>query len=223
MVKPHTTTSLLALFAVMAAASASPPTLRLVHLSDTHCLLDQHNTDWLTADPQFKADILVHTGDFANDGRNAREFRDFDGFLAAVSQNFSRRVVVLGNHDVRGCVDNISGAVESDLEDEGDEFAVGDSGDGDGSVDSSQGEDSFSPLDFAHVRNRISLLKSATDVLNHEVIEIAVDGAPRPLRLWGAPWWPGHDWRYTTKRAFRKAQEGTVWPAVSAVLLLVFL
>ena len=61
----------------MAAAAAPLAVVRLLHLSDTHRRLDAAAA-WLP-----EADVLVHTGDFANDGKAPGEFAAFDEALAA--------------------------------------------------------------------------------------------------------------------------------------------
>jgi 3',5'-cyclic AMP phosphodiesterase CpdA len=64
--------------------------LRLVHLSDTHCM---HNE---TSVPE--ADILFHTGDFTNEGTES-EYKSFNEWLGTACSHIRHRVVVLGNHD----------------------------------------------------------------------------------------------------------------------------
>lgn len=68
--------------------------IRLVHLSDTHSM------HWTIEEvfPIPEADILVHTGDFTNNGTDA-ETLDFLLWLHSVSGRFRCMVLILGNHD----------------------------------------------------------------------------------------------------------------------------
>lgn len=69
-------------------------TVRLLHLSDTHCM---HRA----IEPLPPADILVHTGDFTNSGSDA-EIADFNAWLGELRANFTAIIVIAGNHDMHG-------------------------------------------------------------------------------------------------------------------------
>lgn len=79
--------------AVGGAAEGDISTVRIIHLSDTH----GHN-DKIPALPA--ADILLHTGDFSNDG-TPEEFASFDAWLLKAAGHIPHRFVILGNHDWR--------------------------------------------------------------------------------------------------------------------------
>jgi predicted phosphodiesterase len=68
--------------------------LRIVVISDTHCMHD--------ALPDLgSGDILIHCGDWTNIGHPAREMAPFLAWFA--SQDFPVRVIVAGNHEVTLC------------------------------------------------------------------------------------------------------------------------
>jgi Icc-related predicted phosphoesterase len=67
----------------------------LLHISDTHML---HRT--LRPADLPAADILVHTGDFTNNGTDA-EFEDFNNWLASQRPRFKHIVIICGNHEFR--------------------------------------------------------------------------------------------------------------------------
>ena len=90
------------------SSSSSPPPERrapprpgidgpvtLLHISDTHML---HRT--LQEKDLPAADILVHTGDFTNNGTDA-EFADFNDWLRCQRPRFKHIVVICGNHEFR--------------------------------------------------------------------------------------------------------------------------
>jgi len=69
-----------------------------VHISDTHRRHDEVTKDLLEAGV---ADMLIHTGDFCDDGTD-EEFASFNRWLGEVKDRFPRGVyVVLGNHDYK--------------------------------------------------------------------------------------------------------------------------
>lgn len=73
----------------------SIPTIRIVHVSDTHCNHDDIDLP--------RGDILIHTGDFCDDG-TVHEFADFNRWLGKARSNGNYPLgvfVVLGNHDYK--------------------------------------------------------------------------------------------------------------------------
>jgi len=79
----------------------------LVHISDTHNHLNINRTE----DPADgipgglpDGDVLLHTGDFTNNGQ-PEEYEQFNDWLGAVADKYPIRIVVAGNHDVRGIED----------------------------------------------------------------------------------------------------------------------
>lgn len=66
--------------------------MRVVHLSDSHQFLSQ---DFPLPD----GDVLVHTGDFTNNG-SVEEFKKFNDWLGLIKHKFKAIIVCLGNHDV---------------------------------------------------------------------------------------------------------------------------
>lgn len=68
--------------------------VRVLHVSDTHDLHWKIEEEF----PMDAADILVHTGDFSNNGSD-EEIADFVAWLQHVSHRYSRIFVVPGNHD----------------------------------------------------------------------------------------------------------------------------
>ena len=73
-----------------------PPEVRIVHVSNTYNFL--HKRSSIAFLP--KGDILVHSGDFTNNGTD-EEYAQFDGWLRAVKHIYHYRLVVLGMRDVR--------------------------------------------------------------------------------------------------------------------------
>lgn len=69
--------------------------MTLLHISDTHML---HRT--LQPQHMRAADILVHTGDFTNNGSEA-EFADFNDWLGEQRPRYKNIVVICGNHEFR--------------------------------------------------------------------------------------------------------------------------
>eukprot|EP01084_Bolivina_argentea_P137704 242518_1 len=68
-------------------------TITIIHISDTHNL---HNQITLP-----KGDILIHTGDFSNDGTK-QEYHKFNQFLGKYVSHFPLGIfVLLGNHDYK--------------------------------------------------------------------------------------------------------------------------
>lgn len=79
-------------------ANSGPKILRLLHLSDTHSMHRQIEQPPFGEMPP--ADILLHTGDFTNDG-SIEEFANFNQWLAELRSRYKYIVVILGNHDIR--------------------------------------------------------------------------------------------------------------------------
>jgi hypothetical protein len=73
-----------------------PPSVRIVHMSDTGSFLSAN------AENNFlpKGDILVHSGNFTMYGAK-REFEQFNAWLGSVEKDFKFRVVTLGCRDVK--------------------------------------------------------------------------------------------------------------------------
>ncbi len=89
---------------------AQPPTtcVRLVHISDTHNLhwqLDSGQPG--TANYMPDGDILLHTGDFTNDG-TPQEVSDFNDWLGLQRRRYKHIVVIPGNHEYRYWLDLVS-------------------------------------------------------------------------------------------------------------------
>lgn len=78
------------------AAKDAATSLRILHLSDTHGL---HNS-LEQAFPFPPADILIHTGDFTDGGRED-EFRSFDEWLASLRPRYRDIIVISGNHEYK--------------------------------------------------------------------------------------------------------------------------
>mmetsp|Transcript_24417 Transcript_24417/g.68458 ORF Transcript_24417/g.68458 Transcript_24417/m.68458 type:complete len:273 (+) Transcript_24417:118-936(+) len=76
---------------------ANDNVITFLHMSDTHNMLSNALLDALPA-----ADVLLHTGDFTDIGK-PDEYQKFNVCLghAAASGKWPRRVVILGNHDVK--------------------------------------------------------------------------------------------------------------------------
>ena len=129
--------------------------VRIVHISDTHGL---HNDITKYLPPA--ADLMIHTGDFCNDG-TAQEFDSFNSWLGQVKSKFRLGiVVVLGNHDYKFL----------DRLDSSDELI---------STLASDGKRR------EYLRNR---LPNAV-VLDNEVLRVPI-GADVSLTLFGSPWNP---------------------------------
>lgn len=79
----------------------APTCVRVLHMSDTHGRLVPEMVPYL---PQ--CDILVHSGDFTDNG-TAEEYARFDAFLAA-AHRFPERVVIFGNHDIKTFHDDVA-------------------------------------------------------------------------------------------------------------------
>jgi len=62
--------------------------IRIVLISDTH---NRHRSLKLP-----KGDILIHAGDFTNNGKE-KEIKDFDAWLSTL--DFQHKILVPGNHD----------------------------------------------------------------------------------------------------------------------------
>jgi Icc-related predicted phosphoesterase len=71
-------------------------TLRILHISDTHNLHGTIEREF----PFPEADILMHTGDFTNNG-TLSEWTDFNDWLGSLRPRFRHIIVVIGNHDLR--------------------------------------------------------------------------------------------------------------------------
>jgi len=74
--------------------SLSRKTVRILHLSDTHTL---HNTIE-SKFPMPPADILIHTGDFTNFGKD-EEFASANEWLGTLKSRYKHIIALLGNHD----------------------------------------------------------------------------------------------------------------------------
>lgn len=71
--------------------------VHLLHISDTHNMHGEIETRF----PFQDADILLHTGDFTNNGTLA-ELRRFNKWLGRMKTRFKYVLVIAGNHDVHG-------------------------------------------------------------------------------------------------------------------------
>jgi len=92
--KAHTATSLVASEASAIETGLSKKTVRILHLSDTHAL---HNTIE-SSFPMPPADILIHTGDFTNFGKD-EEFASANEWLGTLKSRYKHIIALLGNHD----------------------------------------------------------------------------------------------------------------------------
>jgi predicted phosphodiesterase len=143
-------------------ADAPAPDVTIVHLSDTH------GRDVGVLPP---GDILIHTGDFTDNGTLA-EYEAFDAWLGGVKAGFRHGVfVVLGNHDYKFLN---AAAVAGDAEQER-------------LVRTMAG-------DAARRAFMAARLGNATKVIDCELVAIDVggesDGARRLLTIFGVPWQP---------------------------------
>jgi hypothetical protein len=86
-------------FATSGRSSGSgffPPSVRIVHMSDTHNFLSMSNNfDFL---PQ--GSILIHSGNFTLYG-SKKEFDQFNTWLESIATRFPYRIVCLGCRDVK--------------------------------------------------------------------------------------------------------------------------
>lgn len=73
-----------------------PPSVRIVHMSDTANFLSASNPNNFLP----KGDILVHSGNFTIYGAK-KEFEQFNAWLGSVATEYKYRVVVLGCRDVK--------------------------------------------------------------------------------------------------------------------------
>lgn len=80
------------------ASNTTEATVRILHLSDTHNL---HNTIELKF-PLPEADIVIHTGDFAEFGSDD-ELASANQWLGKLSARYKHVIVILGNHDWGCC------------------------------------------------------------------------------------------------------------------------
>jgi len=78
--------------------AAETDTVRILHISDTHGLHRSIQDKY----PMPDADILIHTGDFTDQGM-PEEWADFDAWLG--KQPFQHRIVICGNHEHKSPVD----------------------------------------------------------------------------------------------------------------------
>ena len=67
--------------------------VRLLHMSDTHMILNSEMVNLLPS-----ADILLHTGDFTNQG-TTEEIIGFNQLLGEIAHKYPIRVIIFGNHD----------------------------------------------------------------------------------------------------------------------------
>lgn len=79
------------------AADETSAEVRLLHLSDTHGMHRSIEARF----PLPPADILVHTGDFTNEG-SGHEFADFDAWLGELRPRYRHILVIFGNHEWGG-------------------------------------------------------------------------------------------------------------------------
>lgn len=117
--------------------------VRILHLSDTHGMHRSIENNF----PLPPADILVHTGDFTDNGRKS-EFADFDKWLATLRSRYPHIVVCIGNHEYNGFLYDKGCAATREAQ--------------------SAGKDWFRPSG----KLQKSLLPHATHVLEHETAEI---------------------------------------------------
>jgi len=71
--------------------------VKILHMSDTHGLHRSINLDTLP-----DADILIHTGDFTENG-SLEEWTEFDAWLGTIKHKFKEVILILGNHEWNGC------------------------------------------------------------------------------------------------------------------------
>ena len=81
--------------------------LNIVHISDTHNLHDAISFAHLPLSGNPAENILIHTGDFSNDGTR-EEVARFNSWLGRVADLFASRVVIPGNHDWRAAVKHMA-------------------------------------------------------------------------------------------------------------------
>lgn len=79
------------------ACSFHPTSVRIVHMSDTHSFVSK-NPDLKRFLPA--GDILVHSGDFTNEG-NEEEYTLFNDFLGYIKNIYQYRVICIGKRDVK--------------------------------------------------------------------------------------------------------------------------
>lgn len=130
--------------------------VKVLHLSDTH---DLH---WSIEDrfPFPEADILVHTGDFTNNGKDS-ELASFVAWLQKLAPRFKAIVLVAGNHDWYETRRRVEGG-------------------------KLRAEEATAPGFYRQLMARSCKggLPGNCHVLDHE--ETVVMG----LRIWGSPWCP---------------------------------
>eukprot|EP01061_Rhynchopus_euleeides_P024547 TRINITY_DN3955_c0_g1_i1.p1 TRINITY_DN3955_c0_g1~~TRINITY_DN3955_c0_g1_i1.p1 ORF type:complete len:311 (+),score=28.24 TRINITY_DN3955_c0_g1_i1:43-933(+) len=68
--------------------------VRVLHMSDTHGLHRTIESNY----PLPPADILIHTGDFTNNGQ-AAEFADFNRWIGELRHRYRYIVLIYGNHE----------------------------------------------------------------------------------------------------------------------------
>ncbi|CAE8740012.1 unnamed protein product [Polarella glacialis] len=78
--------------------NSSANVIRILHLSDTHMLHDAIESKF----PLPPADILIHTGDFANFGKDS-ELASANKWLGTLASRYKHVIVILGNHDWGCC------------------------------------------------------------------------------------------------------------------------
>ncbi|CAE8589806.1 unnamed protein product [Polarella glacialis] len=98
----ETTTSIAAATTTSAAATtkyiSNANVIRILHLSDTHNLHDSIESKF----PLPPADILIHTGDFCNFGKDT-ELTDANKWLGTLASRYKHIIIILGNHDWGCC------------------------------------------------------------------------------------------------------------------------
>lgn len=78
-----------------AAPAYEQKRVRLLHLSDTHGMHRRIEKRY----PLPEADILVHTGDLTNNGKES-ELKDVDKWFGEIKHRFEHIVIIAGNHDL---------------------------------------------------------------------------------------------------------------------------
>lgn len=76
--------------------------VRILHLSDTHNL--HRSAESRVQMPE--ADIILHTGDFSENGSDA-EIADIDAWFGEVAERYPHRIVIPGNHDWWGTLHQV--------------------------------------------------------------------------------------------------------------------
>lgn len=83
-----------------AKSSTAAPSLRIVHMSDTHNHLMQSGKKMHHCMYTPAGQILVHSGNFSLTG-SVEEYAQFNEWLGSVADEYPERIVVLGSKDVK--------------------------------------------------------------------------------------------------------------------------